>query len=158
MVCEDLAAINHDGEAAFTAVMDTNGGDISYVFENNNHDHLATRRRHGPRHARRREPPVNGAGYTAVDVVFDRMHPGHRVNADTILPFGGHLAGVCRLCPAALAPSGLASYALAEQAVPGSGRLTQQPSLATALAAISSRGDKTIPHSIVAVSASTPPA
>ncbi len=30
---------------------------------------------------------MNGAGYIAVDVVLDRVHPGHRVNADTILHF-----------------------------------------------------------------------
>ncbi|EJT68997.1 hypothetical protein GGTG_13394 [Gaeumannomyces tritici R3-111a-1] len=31
---------------------------------------------------------VNGASYTAVDVVPDRAHRGHRVNADTFLHFG----------------------------------------------------------------------
>jgi hypothetical protein len=31
---------------------------------------------------------VNGAGYTALDVISDKAHPGHRVSADTILHFG----------------------------------------------------------------------
>jgi len=31
---------------------------------------------------------VNGAGYTALDVVLDKAHPGHRVSADTIFNFG----------------------------------------------------------------------
>ncbi|KAF1811533.1 hypothetical protein P152DRAFT_459476 [Eremomyces bilateralis CBS 781.70] len=31
---------------------------------------------------------VNGARYTALDVVLDQAFPGHRVNADTILYFG----------------------------------------------------------------------
>ena len=31
---------------------------------------------------------VNGAGYTAVDVVLDKAYPGHCVSADTILYFG----------------------------------------------------------------------
>ncbi|KAF1814415.1 hypothetical protein P152DRAFT_472185 [Eremomyces bilateralis CBS 781.70] len=31
---------------------------------------------------------VNGARYTALDVVLDQTPPGHRVNADTILHLG----------------------------------------------------------------------
>ncbi|EXU94845.1 helitron helicase-like domain protein [Metarhizium robertsii] len=31
---------------------------------------------------------VNGASYTAVDVVLDKVYPGHRISADTILHFG----------------------------------------------------------------------
>lgn len=31
---------------------------------------------------------VNGASYTALDVIPDKAHPGHRVGADTILHFG----------------------------------------------------------------------
>ncbi len=31
---------------------------------------------------------VNGAGYTAVDVVLDKAYPGYRVSADTVLHFG----------------------------------------------------------------------
>jgi hypothetical protein len=31
---------------------------------------------------------VNGASYTALDVILDKAHPGHRVNADTIIHFG----------------------------------------------------------------------
>jgi hypothetical protein len=31
---------------------------------------------------------VNGASYTALDVVMDKAHPGHRISADTILHFG----------------------------------------------------------------------
>jgi len=31
---------------------------------------------------------VNGASYTAVDVILDKAHPGHRVSGDTILHFG----------------------------------------------------------------------
>ncbi|KAL8284658.1 hypothetical protein RB597_008496 [Gaeumannomyces tritici] len=31
---------------------------------------------------------VNGASYTAVDIVPDRAHPGYRVNADTVLHLG----------------------------------------------------------------------
>ncbi|KAK8912236.1 hypothetical protein VCV18_012633 [Metarhizium anisopliae] len=31
---------------------------------------------------------VNGASYTAVDVVLDKAYPGHRISADTILHFG----------------------------------------------------------------------
>lgn len=31
---------------------------------------------------------VNGAGYTAVDVVVDKVHPGYCISADTILHFG----------------------------------------------------------------------
>ncbi|OWT42256.1 ATP-dependent DNA helicase PIF1 [Pochonia chlamydosporia 170] len=31
---------------------------------------------------------VNGAGYTAVDVIPDKVYPGHRVSADIILHFG----------------------------------------------------------------------
>ncbi|KAL8376641.1 hypothetical protein RB595_007651 [Gaeumannomyces hyphopodioides] len=31
---------------------------------------------------------VNGASYTALDVVLDKAHPGYRVSADTILHFG----------------------------------------------------------------------
>ena len=31
---------------------------------------------------------VNGAGYTALDVILDKAYPGHRVNAETILHFG----------------------------------------------------------------------
>ncbi|KAL8369050.1 hypothetical protein RB599_004476 [Gaeumannomyces hyphopodioides] len=31
---------------------------------------------------------VNGASYTAVDIVPDRAHPGHRVDADAVLHFG----------------------------------------------------------------------
>ncbi|KAL8353860.1 hypothetical protein RB601_003614 [Gaeumannomyces tritici] len=31
---------------------------------------------------------VNGAAYTALDVILDKAHPGHRVSADTILHFG----------------------------------------------------------------------
>jgi hypothetical protein len=30
---------------------------------------------------------VNGARYTALDVILDKVHPGHRINADTILHF-----------------------------------------------------------------------
>ena len=30
---------------------------------------------------------INRAGYTAVDVVFDKTYPGHRVNTDTVLHF-----------------------------------------------------------------------
>ena len=40
---------------------------------------------------------VNGAAYTAVDVILDKAHPGHRVSADIILHFwsaSGHPAGV----------------------------------------------------------------
>jgi hypothetical protein len=36
---------------------------------------------------------VNGASYTALDVILDKAHPGHRINADTILHFGP-LAGI----------------------------------------------------------------
>lgn len=31
---------------------------------------------------------VNGASYTALDVILDKAHPGHRISADTILHFG----------------------------------------------------------------------
>ncbi|KAF2183629.1 hypothetical protein K469DRAFT_739718 [Zopfia rhizophila CBS 207.26] len=31
---------------------------------------------------------VNGASYTALDVVVDKAHPGHRISADTILYLG----------------------------------------------------------------------
>ena len=31
---------------------------------------------------------VNGASYTASDVILDKAHPGHRINADTILHLG----------------------------------------------------------------------
>jgi hypothetical protein len=31
---------------------------------------------------------VNGASYTALDVVIDKAHPGHRISANTILHFG----------------------------------------------------------------------
>jgi hypothetical protein len=31
---------------------------------------------------------VNGASYTALDVILDKAYPGHRINADTILHFG----------------------------------------------------------------------
>jgi hypothetical protein len=31
---------------------------------------------------------INGASYTALNVILDRAHPGHRINADTILHFG----------------------------------------------------------------------
>ncbi|EKG08990.1 DNA helicase PIF1 ATP-dependent [Macrophomina phaseolina MS6] len=31
---------------------------------------------------------VNGASYTALDIILDRAHPGHRINGDTILHFG----------------------------------------------------------------------
>ena len=31
---------------------------------------------------------VNGASYTAIDVIPDKAYPGHRINADTILYFG----------------------------------------------------------------------
>ncbi len=30
---------------------------------------------------------MNGAGYTAVDVVLDKAHPGHRIGADTVFHF-----------------------------------------------------------------------
>ncbi|KAK0634085.1 hypothetical protein B0T14DRAFT_534062 [Immersiella caudata] len=30
----------------------------------------------------------NGADYTALDVILDKAHPGHRVSADTIFHFG----------------------------------------------------------------------
>ncbi|KAK0718686.1 hypothetical protein B0T26DRAFT_713935, partial [Lasiosphaeria miniovina] len=30
---------------------------------------------------------VNGASYTALNVILDKAHPGHRVNADTIIHF-----------------------------------------------------------------------
>jgi hypothetical protein len=31
---------------------------------------------------------VNGASYTALDVILDKAHPGYRVDADTVLHFG----------------------------------------------------------------------
>jgi hypothetical protein len=31
---------------------------------------------------------VNGASYTALDIVVDKAHPGDRISADTILHFG----------------------------------------------------------------------
>lgn len=31
---------------------------------------------------------VNGAGYTAMDVILDKAHPGHRINVEIILHFG----------------------------------------------------------------------
>lgn len=31
---------------------------------------------------------VNGARYTALEVILDEKHPGHRVSADTIIHFG----------------------------------------------------------------------
>lgn len=31
---------------------------------------------------------VNGASYTALDVILDKAHPGHRINEDTVLHFG----------------------------------------------------------------------
>lgn len=31
---------------------------------------------------------VNGANYTAVDVILDKAYPGHRISADTIIHFG----------------------------------------------------------------------
>ncbi|KAL8364684.1 hypothetical protein RB595_003794 [Gaeumannomyces hyphopodioides] len=31
---------------------------------------------------------VNGASYTAVDVILDRAHPGYKVDVDTVLHFG----------------------------------------------------------------------
>lgn len=31
---------------------------------------------------------VNGASYTALDVIVDKAHPGHRISVDTILHFG----------------------------------------------------------------------
>jgi hypothetical protein len=31
---------------------------------------------------------VNGASYTALDVILDKSYPGHRINSDTILHFG----------------------------------------------------------------------
>ena len=31
---------------------------------------------------------VNGAAYTALDVILDKAYPGHRISADTILHFG----------------------------------------------------------------------
>ena len=31
---------------------------------------------------------VNGASYTALDVILDKAHPGHRISANTILHFG----------------------------------------------------------------------
>ncbi|SRR6266566_9977690 len=31
---------------------------------------------------------VNGANYTTVDIVFNRIYPSYRINADTILYFG----------------------------------------------------------------------
>jgi hypothetical protein len=31
---------------------------------------------------------VNGASYTAVDIIVDKAHPGHRISGDTILHFG----------------------------------------------------------------------
>jgi hypothetical protein len=31
---------------------------------------------------------VNGASYTALDVILDKAHPGHRINGDTLLHFG----------------------------------------------------------------------
>jgi hypothetical protein len=31
---------------------------------------------------------VNGASYTAVDIVVDRAYPGHRISDNTILHFG----------------------------------------------------------------------
>ena len=31
---------------------------------------------------------VNGASYTALDVIIDKAYPGHRISADTILHFG----------------------------------------------------------------------
>jgi hypothetical protein len=31
---------------------------------------------------------VNGASYTAVDVIPDKAHPGYRIDTDTILHFG----------------------------------------------------------------------
>jgi len=31
---------------------------------------------------------ANGSSYTALDVIFDKAHPGHRVNGDIILHFG----------------------------------------------------------------------
>ena len=31
---------------------------------------------------------VNGAGYTAVNIIFDRTYPGYYINADTVLHFG----------------------------------------------------------------------
>ena len=31
---------------------------------------------------------VNGASYEALDVIFDKAYPGHRIKADTILHFG----------------------------------------------------------------------
>ena len=39
---------------------------------------------------------VNGASYTAVSVIPDKAHPGHRINADTILHFGPPAAMVLR--------------------------------------------------------------
>ena len=31
---------------------------------------------------------ANGSSYTALDVILNKVHPGHRVNNDTILHFG----------------------------------------------------------------------
>lgn len=31
---------------------------------------------------------VNGSSYTALDVIIDKAHPGHRVSSDTVLHFG----------------------------------------------------------------------
>lgn len=31
---------------------------------------------------------VNGASYTAVNVVLDKAHPGHKISADIVLYFG----------------------------------------------------------------------
>src|SRR4029434_4861292 len=31
---------------------------------------------------------VNGASYTALDVILDKAHPGHRISADTMVHFG----------------------------------------------------------------------
>ena len=31
---------------------------------------------------------VNKAGYTAINIVFDRTYPGYRVNTDTVFHFG----------------------------------------------------------------------
>jgi len=30
---------------------------------------------------------VNGAGYTTIDIIFDKAYPGHRINADIVLYF-----------------------------------------------------------------------
>ncbi|RYP66722.1 hypothetical protein DL769_005954 [Monosporascus sp. CRB-8-3] len=46
---------------------------------------------------------VNGTSYTAINVVFDKAHPGYRVKTDTMLHFGP---------PAAILLAGLAMQRL----------------------------------------------